>query len=93
MAQSGSDVANQLVGGISDALSFGKQRRAISDWVSQKENQVKSAYQKAQTALEGPTRYDYSKSKFKVSAKPRPKLIATSKRSAKRTTGKSVTGY
>ncbi|MDE2021219.1 MAG: hypothetical protein KGJ13_12860 [Patescibacteria group bacterium] len=92
MAQTGREVANQMVGGISDALSFGKQRRAVSDavsnWVSQKEDQVKSAYQRAKTALEGPTRYDYSKSKFKVSPKAQPKTVAQ-KRSPRRVSAKS----
>lgn len=88
MGQTGRDVANQMVGGVEDALTFGKQRRAVSDWVNQKETQLKNAYQKATTALKGPTRYDYSKSKFKVSPKPQPKTV-TQKRSPRRVSTKS----
>lgn len=88
MAQTGQDVANQMVGGIGDALSFKKERDAVSDWVSQKEDQVKNAYQRAKTALQGPTRYDYTKSKFKVSPKPQPKTVAQ-KRSPRRVSSKS----
>lgn len=88
MGQTGGDVANQMVGGVEDALTFGKQRRAVSDWVNQKETQLKNAYQRAKTALQGPTRYDYTKSKFKVSPKPQPKTVAQ-KRYPRRVSSKS----
>lgn len=94
MGQTGGDVANQMVGGVEDALTFGKQRRAVSDWVNQKETQLKNAYQKATTALKGPTRYDYSKSKFKVSSPQKARTVAAKTTTArKRTSGKTTRGY
>lgn len=88
MGQSSSQYMKDLVSDTADKLALGPQRRAVSDWVSQKEDQVKQAYQQAKTALQGPTRYDYSKSKFKVSPKPQPKTVAQ-KRSPRRVSSKS----
>lgn len=94
MGQSSSDYIKGVVSDTADKLTLGPQRRAVSDWVSQKEDQVKNAYQQAKNKLEGPTRYDYSKSKLKVSGNSSPKILASNKqRTSKRTTGKRATGY
>ena len=96
MAQFGSDTANKLINTVHDAITFAPQRNAVSDWVNQKESQLKGAYQRAtgtlSRALNGPTRYDYTKSKFKVSPKPRSRSAAHAKQPAKRTISRKSTG-
>ena len=94
MGQSSSDYIKGVVSDTADKLTLGPQRRAVSDWVNQKENQVKNAYQQAKTKLEGPTRYDYSKSKSKISSPQKTRTVAAKTTTArKRTNGKTVRGY
>lgn len=94
MGQNSSQFMKDLVSSTADKLTFGPQRRAVSDWISQKEDQVKGAYQRAKTALQGPTRYDYTKSKFKVSSPQKTRTVAAKTTTArKRTSGKTAKGY
>lgn len=97
MAQDGSQVARNLVGGIQDAMTLKSQRDAVSKWVSDKEDKLKSAYQKALTSIEPTPKYDYTQSKFsgasnrKVAA-PKTSRVARAKAPVvrKRTVGKKV---
>lgn len=94
MGQSSSDYIKGAISDTADKLTMGPQRRAISSWIGQKEDQVKNAYQRAKTALQGPTRYDYSKSKFKVSSPQKARTVAAKTTTArKRTSGKTTRGY